>query len=191
MNIKRIITGAVIVLVATAVFFFISTKKARKQNYSGGDFVLHSKQGNVALSDYRGKVVILYFGYTSCPDICPTNLSLIGSAFRKLSETERQKVAGIFVSVDPDRDTPSLIWEYARQFDPQIIGITGSEREVEAAARLYGVRYQKTKVDSALGYVVDHSASSYLIDREGRLVKALEHATPADEILQNLRELLK
>jgi protein SCO1/2 len=158
---------------------------------AGGDFELRGADGPVGLSDFRGKVVLLYFGYTWCPDICPTNLAIIAYALKQLTPQERDRVQVLFVSVDPERDTPGRLAEYAAYFDPGILGITGSEAQVAAAAARYGAAYRRTEqTDSAMGYLVDHSAFTYVIDRDGRLVDTLAHATPAEAILARVRGLL-
>lgn len=157
----------------------------------GGDFTLQSVDGPVALSDFRDEIVLLYFGYTACPDICPTNLAIIGYALKQLTPAEREQVQVLFVSVDPARDDLQRLTEYAAYFDPRILGITGSEAAVAEAAARYGAAYRRTEAgDSAMGYLVDHSAFTYVIDQDGELVDTLPHATPAETIIARLRELL-
>ncbi len=158
---------------------------------TGGDFTLMSVDGPMSLMDFRGKVVLLYFGYTWCPDICPTNLAIIGQALRQLSEAERERVQVVFVSVDPERDDPARLAEYVGYFDPSMIGVTGDGAEVAAAAALYGAAFRRTEQpDSAMGYLVDHSASAYMIDANGELHATLAHATPPAVLVAQLRELL-
>jgi protein SCO1/2 len=158
---------------------------------AGGEFQLTSAQGALALSDLRGKVVLLYFGYASCPDICPTNLAIMALALRELTPMERARVQVVFVSVDPQRDTPERLAEYVGYFHPNIIGVTGSDQALVAAAKQYGAAYQRSEAgDSAMGYVIDHSAHSYVIDGTGALVQVLDHATPAEEIVAALRRAL-
>ena len=159
---------------------------------TGGDFELRGQDGPVALEDFRGKVVLLYFGYTWCPDICPTNLAIIAYALKQLTPAEREQVQVLFVSVDPERDTPERLAEYAAYFDPGILGITGSEAQLAATAARYGAAYRRIEQsDSAMGYLVDHSAFTYLIDQQGRLVETLPHATPGEDIIAAVRRLLR
>ncbi len=158
---------------------------------TGGDFVLRSADGPVALRDLRGKVVVLYFGYTWCPDICPTSLGYLSAALEQLTADELARVQPIFISVDPERDTPKRLKEYAAYFHPAIIGLTGTPEELAEVARRYGAAYRKTQEkDSAMGYVIDHSADLYLIDEKGRLAKTLPHGTPPDKIAAALKALL-
>jgi protein SCO1/2 len=158
---------------------------------TGGDFRLHGKGGPVALADFRGKVVLLYFGYTWCPDICPTNLAIIAQALKGLTPAERARVQVLFVSVDPARDDLNRLAEYAAYWDPAVLGITGSDAEVAAAARRYGAAYRRTEQSgSAMGYLVDHSASTYVIGPDGRLLETLVHATPPASVVASIRRAL-
>ncbi|MBK5931241.1 SCO family protein [Halochromatium salexigens] len=158
---------------------------------AGGDFQLTSARGALKLSDLRGKVVLLYFGYASCPDICPTNLAIIALALRELTPTERERVQVVFVSVDPQRDTPERLAEYVDYFHPNIIGVTGTDQALAAVAKQYGAAYRRAEAsDSAMGYMIDHSAHSYVIDESGSLVRVLDHATPAEKIVATLRRHL-
>jgi protein SCO1 len=149
---------------------------------TGGDFHLSAGGTFFDLQDLRGKVVLLYFGYTWCPDICPTNLAYIAAALKTLSTEELARVQVVFVSVDPERDVPQRLAEYAGWFHPQVRGVTGTPAELAAAARLYGVAYRRVEDSgSAMGYLMDHSAYTYVVDPQGRLVRILNHATlPAD-----------
>jgi len=157
----------------------------------GGDFALRSADGPVRLSDLHGKLVLVYFGYTYCPDICPTSLAATGEGLKQLTPDERKDVAMIFVSVDPRRDTVERLKEYVAFFDPVIVGVTGSADEVADAARRYGVFYAEQKVDTAGGgYVVDHSAETFIVGRDGRLVARMAHGTPPAQVTALIRQYL-
>jgi len=157
----------------------------------GGDFVLQSAAGPVSLADFRDKLVLLYFGYTACPDVCPTNLALIGMALRELTPEERARVQVFFISLDPERDDPRQLERYVAYFHPQILGLTGSEERLQALAARYGVVYRRSEAsDSAMGYLIDHSAETYLIDTQGRLRETLAHATPVAALVATLRAYL-
>jgi len=158
---------------------------------TGGDFRLHSADGPVDLSSFRGKVVLIYFGYTWCPDICPTNLAIIALALRELTPRERRQVQVLFVSVDPGRDTPERLRDYAAYFHPDILGVTGTDAELARAAALYGAAYRRSEQsDSAMGYIVDHSAYTYVVDPRGRLVATFDHATPSEILVATIRSHL-
>ena len=156
----------------------------------GGDFTLQGPAGPLSLADYRGQVVLLYFGYTWCPDICPTNLSLFSQVLNELSDEELARVQPIFVSVDPRRDTIERLKEYTEYFHPRLVGITGSEHQVAQTAALYGVAYRLVNPETEANYAVDHSADTYLIDPQGRLVDTLPHGSSPETLLEKLRTLL-
>ncbi|EIC22499.1 SCO family protein [Thiorhodovibrio frisius] len=157
----------------------------------GGDFVLQSATGAVSLADFRGNLVLLYFGYTACPDVCPTNLALIAMALRELTPAERARVQVLFVSVDPQRDDPARLKQYVEYFHPDIVGLTGSDAQLRALTGRYGAVYRRSEdPGSAMGYLIDHSASTYLIDARGSLRETLGHATPSAELVATLRRYL-
>lgn len=156
----------------------------------GGDFTLQSKNGPVSLKDFRGKVVLVYFGYTFCPDVCPTSLSLMAQALSSLAPAELERVQGVFISVDPERDTPERLKEYAPFFHPAIIGITGTPEQVAAVAGQYGASYMKQKPNTDGLYAVDHSSITYVVDTQGQLVASLPHASPPQQIIDAIRPLL-
>ncbi|MCF6281718.1 MAG: SCO family protein [Candidatus Polarisedimenticolaceae bacterium] len=157
----------------------------------GGDFVLHSSAGKVDLKDYRGKVVAIYFGYTWCPDICPTSLSLLSAALHALTPQEQARSQAFFISLDPERDDVERLKEYASYFNKQILGITGSSEQVAEVAARYGSVYRKTEIDEQGNYSVDHSSRIYLLDGAGRLRKVLPHGTSSEVVLAELRLLLQ
>lgn len=158
---------------------------------AGGDFTLTSADGPVALADYRGKAVLLYFGYTYCPDICPTSLAATAAGLNQLTAAELAQVGVLFVSVDPKRDTPSRLKEYAGFFHPAIVGVTGSAAEIADVGRRYGIFYAEQKVATAGdGYVVDHSSETYVIGRDGRLLGKLPHGAPPEQVVAEIRKIL-
>lgn len=157
----------------------------------GGDFTLQSAAGPVSLEGLRGKLVFLYFGYTRCPDVCPTSLAYLAQALNALSDEELQRVQSILVSVDPGRDSVESLQEYAGYFHPNLIGATGSESEVARVAQLYGARYYQVELrDSEFGYAVNHSAATYLITGEGTLRFIFPHQTPPQVLVDAVRYLL-
>ncbi|MES9900921.1 MAG: SCO family protein [Sedimenticola sp.] len=199
MNKRLLLVGLIIVLAAALLTLLLwKPPVERHENLAsaiaeapqGGDFTLNSHQGEVALKSLRGRVVVLYFGYTWCPDICPTSLGFLAAALNELSVEELERLQVLFISVDPKRDTLSRLKEYGEYFHPSILGVTGSPQEVARTAGLYGAAYSVAEQDSAAGYVVDHSADLYIIDRQGRLKTKLPHGTPPNETLNVLRKLL-
>jgi len=157
----------------------------------GGDFTLNSSNGPVSLKDFRGKVVPIYFGYTSCPDICPTSLSALGRALRQLDEQEIKQVQGFFISVDPERDSPQQLAEYAKYFHPGILGVTGDLDLLNDIAKRYGAFFHKAEIEgSAIGYAVDHSSIIFLVDKQGVLRQMIQHSNSPQSILEKIREVL-
>ena len=154
----------------------------------GGDFTLQSADGPVALQDFRGKVVLIYFGYTNCPDACPLTMSNWARAFKLLSDDELSRVRGLLVSVDPERDTPELLKEYAAFFHPNIIGVTGTTDELRKAASLYRSDFviEKEGEDDE-EYEVAHMSFVYVIDSQGKVRDLLAHESRPDEIVKSVR----
>jgi len=158
---------------------------------AGGDFTLQSAGGPVALQDFRGKLVLVYFGYTYCPDICPTALAATAEGLKLLTPDELARVAVIFISVDPERDTPARLKEYAEFFHPAIVGVTGTPEELAAIARRYGVFYARQSVETAGGgYVVDHTSDTYVVGADGKLDGKIAHATPPEQVAAEIRKRL-
>lgn len=158
---------------------------------AGGDFTLESAGGPVSLKDYRGKLVLVYFGYTFCPDICPTSLAATAEGLKQLKPEEAARVAMIFISVDPERDTPARLKEYVEFFHPNLVGVTGTPENLAEIAKRYGVFYARQKVETAGGgYVVDHSADTYVVGPDGQLLSKIAHATPPDQVVAEIRKRL-
>lgn len=154
------------------------------------DFTLTSVNGDVSPSDYRGKIVLLYFGYTFCPDICPATLASVAQALRDMG-TKAEDVQLIMVSLDPGRDTPEKLAEYVAHFHPSFIGITGTQAQLDEVASLYGIYYQKTQGSDASGYLIDHTATLLVLDREGYLKLVFPFGVTPQEIADDLKYMLK
>lgn len=156
---------------------------------SGGDFTLQSADGPVSLPDYRGRVVLIYFGYTFCPDICPTTLNDIQRALALLTPAEREKVSVLFVSLDPARDTPAHMKTYLAFFDPAWRGVTGTAEQLAEVAKRYGVTYVvQPPHGETSDYVVDHSAETYIVGPAGRLRARMAYGTPPEQIAALVRQ---
>lgn len=169
----------------------VETRIALGDNNLGGDFTLTSAQGPVSLSDYRGQVSVIYIGYASCPDVCPTALAVLTQSLKQLTTEQRDQVQGIFISVDPERDTPQKLADYTAFFSPKIIGVTGTRQQIDQVVRQYGAFYRKVELkDSAMGYAVDHSSRLYLVNRDGQLVKTLLHNSSPQELTTSLQDIL-
>ncbi|MGQ9550194.1 MAG: SCO family protein [Roseiflexus sp.] len=156
------------------------------------DFTLTDFDGKpFRLSEHRGKTIILYFGFTNCPDMCPAALSDMAAARRKLG-ADAERVQGVFVSLDPERDTPERLKRYLSAFDPTFIGLRGSEAELSPVMQDYGVTSIRRELpDSALKYTIDHSTFIYVIDAAGRWRLLFIHGMPVDDIVSDLRYLVR
>lgn len=155
------------------------------------DFTLVGPGGAaVKLSDFRGKLTALYFGYTYCPDVCPTTLADLARALRQLGQ-RADTVQVIMVTVDPDRDTPEQLADYVRRFDPTFIGLSGSADQIAAAAASLGIYYQKREGTAATGYLVDHTATISVLDKEGRVLLVWPFGTLAEEMAADLTEIMR
>jgi protein SCO1/2 len=157
----------------------------------GGPFALADPAGRrVALDDFRGRLVLLYFGFATCPDVCPTDLAIIGVALRELGEAA-EAVQPLFVTLDPQRDTPAVLREYAAAFHPRFVALTGSEAEVRRVATDFKVYYAKVKQPGTGTYTIEHTPYTFLLDREGRFVTLFPPGTPPERIVFMLREVLE
>ena len=190
-----VIAGLLAALVLGLAFFWMPEMPERPlpkaAMAAGGDFTLESASGPVSLKDYRGKLLLVYFGYTFCPDICPTSLASTAEGLKQLKPEEAARVAMIFISVDPERDTPPRLKEYAEFFHPSLVGVTGTPENLAEIAKRYGVFYARQKVETAGGgYVVDHSADTYVVGPNGQLVGKIAHATPPDRVVAEIRKHL-
>jgi cytochrome oxidase Cu insertion factor (SCO1/SenC/PrrC family) len=150
----------------------------------GGLFSLTDQSGaRRTLEDFRGRLVLLYFGYTFCPDVCPTDLVTL----KALLELHGEHVQVVFVTVDPERDTPAQLAAYLPYFDPRIVGLTGTVAEVRAVADRYKAYYGKVQLKGSASYLIDHSAGIYLLDRDGRF----RGSFPAGASLELMTGVLK
>lgn len=194
MNIVRI---GVVLTTLIAVFLMVIVTEPLWQKTPltppselGGDFTLNSAAGSVSLSDFKGKAVVLYFGYTQCPDICPLSLAILGQAINRLPASQQQNIQGLFISVDPERDTLQHLQQYSAFFSERITGVTGDKATLDQIVKMYGAFYRFTDLpDSAMKYAVDHSASLYLIDREGNFIESVPHNIGIDTLTTRLKDL--
>jgi protein SCO1/2 len=154
------------------------------------NFKLTAANGQkVSLKDFKGKVIMLYFGYTFCPDVCPATLSELSGAMEILG-TQAKDVQVIMISVDPERDTPEILAEYVTHFYPSFLGVTGAPEEIAEVAAQYGIFYEAHEGTEATGYLVDHTATVMVIDQDGNLKLAFPFGTSAEDIAEDLEHLL-
>ncbi len=164
---------AIVLLAGIGAWFAMSRDVGASVNI-GGPFTLVDGNGKtVTDKDFRGHYLLVYFGYTFCPDVCPTTLNEVAAAFDKLGK-HGDKLQALFITVDPARDKPSVVRDYAAAFSPHIEGLTGSDAQIAAVAREYRVYYQaQHTADSGNSYSVDHSSILYLMGPDGRFIEAI------------------
>ena len=186
-----------LLLVGVAVFVF-----AKPANFRGTTFaepypvaseidLTRSDGSKFRLSEMRGEVILLFFGYTSCPDVCPATLAELRQALSEFNEQDAQQVKVVFVTVDPERDSPERVQEYVDQFNPAFIGLSGPETSLEKIWTEYGVYREIADEQSAAGYIVNHTARVSLIDRQGNLRVSFGFDTPVADIVHDLKIVLK
>ncbi len=156
----------------------------------GGDFTLRDHQGKpFALGDVRGKIVMLSFGYTYCPDVCPLTLTMTGQVLDSLGD-QADEVVPLFISLDPKRDTPELLAAYVRHFHPGIVGLTGEARQLEQAAESFKARFAFRGDTQGDRYTLDHTAHLYLLDARGRVAEIVPFGLPVEHVRGRVLALL-
>jgi protein SCO1/2 len=162
----------------------------------GGPFTLVDQTGATRTDkDFGGKLMLIYFGYTWCPDVCPTAVQVMSVAIDMLGD-QGKEIVPILITVDPERDTPSHLSEYVKNFHPRLVGLTGSAEAIRQAAKAYRVYYRKADVNAAgekstgKDYLMDHSSVVYLMDREGRYLTHFTHQSQSDDIVAEVRKHL-
>ena len=195
--ISFIVAGFFIGALAGAALLLVTTPRGGQPVESsgaalvGGPFELVGTDGKaVTERDFRGRYMLVFFGFTHCPDICPAELQVIAQALEKLGD-KGKKVVPVFITLDPERDTPQAMAEYVKSFGRDFVGLTGSPEAIADAAKAYRVAYAKVEnKDSAGGYSVDHSALVYLMDPDGKYVTHFSYGTGADELAEKLNKIL-
>lgn len=201
---RRLALGAAVVAVAAALLIITAgrylgperpwvrhtTETGRGTVQVGGPFDLVDQDGRpVTDRDFRGRLMLVYFGYTWCPDMCPTTLQVLGQAMDALGAAGDQ-VAFLFISVDPGRDTPARLKEYVGDFGPHLRGLTGSTDQIDRAAKAYRVYYRLGEHEAGGDYPVDHTGFVYLMGRDGRYLSLIRPDETPDDIAAKIRQQL-
>ena len=198
---KKLLWTGVGILAALSLVAFLSFIFQQPPSFRGtlygepfppaADFTLTKADGSqFRLSDERGKIVLLFFGYTSCPDFCPTTLAEMNMVMNALGE-DADQVQVVFVSVDPKRDTPEKVQTYAGQFHPSFIGLSGSQTELEPIWQSYSIFREEVQSDSALGVIVNHTVRLYLVDAQGNMRLSYAYGTPVEDIIHDIELVLR
>ena len=183
---------AIALALCVSIFAFYQVNKIPEPAYPDFniDFTLQGADGPYGLKDMQGKVGLMLFGYTHCPDVCPATLVNFGKALEMLDESDRQKVRAIFVSLDSKRDTVEIIDKYAKYFHPQIIGLGGSQEEVDAVAKAFYVCFQNEKPNDKGNYAMKHSTTLFIVRPDGQMGEMISHTTPPEDIVKILERWL-
>lgn len=180
-------TGTILIIILVILWHYSTIKPVPagiEQAFNpSGDFTLTEYSGNIFhLRDHRGEVVLLFFGYTACPDVCPTTLAKLAKARTLLDAAAGQKVITVFVSVDPQHDTPVRLKEYVAYFDSNAVGLSGTKPQIDKVVSAYKAFYEKVRAKTALGYIINHTTIVYLIDKQGK-VRHLFHQDDSPEMI--------
>jgi len=184
-----------VLLVALFLLVGCAPDKFKATDITGADFArsldLTGHDGKRrTLADFKGKVVLVFFGYTQCPDVCPTTLARFAQVAKELGP-DADSMQVVFISVDPERDTQDLLAKYVPAFDPRFLGLFGDAQETLRTAKEFKVLYQKQPGKTEQSYTIDHSAGTYVFDKAGRVRLFLRHEAPIEDVAHDLRLLMK
>lgn len=153
-------------------------------------FYLMSGEGPIHTSEYEGKFIILVFGFTHCPDICPTTMSRVAQAVNLL-EDRADPFQVMMVSLDPERDKPEQVWEYTQSFHHSFLGLTGTDEQIKDVTSRFGIHYERSQEESASGYLIDHTSTSIVLDRRGGIVLLWSFDLTPEQMVEDMEFLLK
>jgi len=182
--------GSIIIAIGLIVIIkpYIDNHNEQKQY----DFKVDTIDGAVTKDSFKGKALAIYFGYTFCPDVCPTSLSSLAQALNELPKEKTKDFTGLFISVDPDRDTLKNLKEYSAYFHPNFIGATSTKENIDDITSRYKSYYKKIELEnSAMGYSVSHTSFIYLFDKDGKFKARVDHFSDPSKIKESLEEVLK
>ena len=167
-----------------------AAQAAPKIGEAAPEFTLTDSKGkSQSLADFRGKVVVLFFGFTQCPDVCPTTLSDMAQVKKKLG-AQAEQLQVLLVTLDPQRDTPAVLSQYVPGFDPSFLGLSGTPEAIAQTAKEFKVFYQKVAGKTATSYTVDHTAASFVFDPQGRVRLFLRYGLGVDESVADIKRLM-
>lgn len=189
-----IVSGSALLVVILSLYLTNITvpigERQKTLDQLGGRFQLMSLNGEVDSDDYKGQTLVLYFGFLNCAEVCPSSMGVMSTAFRLLDEQTYQQVQGFFISVDPGRDDYQSLHEFSQYFDKRILGLTGSQDQIDQVTDMFGVYVDLVAMESSvLDYTVDHSSRFFIISPEGRLVDAMSHSTTPVELAAQIERV--
>jgi protein SCO1 len=186
--IRAVVTLAAFVVLGLAALWIVSSPEKPRAALIGGAFALEDGDGKtVSDQTLRGRPFLVYFGYTHCPDVCPTELARISDILTKMGD---KAIPALFITVDPERDTPKIMQDYVSSFDARIVGLSGSPQAIEAAEKAFRVYARKGQAQADGDYSMDHSSVIYLMDKSGAFVEAFNAERPPEEAAKDLERFL-
>jgi protein SCO1 len=186
--IRAVVALAAVVVLGLAALWVVSSPEKPRAALIGGAFALEDGDGKtVSDQTLRGRPFLVYFGYTHCPDVCPTELARISDILAKMGD---KAIPALFITVDPERDTPKVMQDYVSSFDARIIGLSGSPQAIEAAEKAFRVYARKGQAQADGDYSMDHSSVIYLMDKSGAFVEAFNAQRPPEEAAKDLERFL-
>jgi protein SCO1/2 len=193
-RIGLILAAACVVVVATILLGGVIDRLSGPENRGtvqiGGPFELTDHTGKTVTDlDFRGRYMLIYFGYSYCPDVCPTELAKMSLALDLIGD-KADRIAPIFITVDPERDTSAHLATYVTNFHERMVGLTGTEQQVSQAAKAYRIYFRKVEDETSTDYLMDHSSIIYLMGPDGKYVTHFSHGTNAEDIAKRLNEIL-
>ena len=179
---------ATFTLMGILIFSYLQIKGER--NYNPFNQSLKTSAGLFTLNDLRkeNKIILMYFGFLSCPDVCPTTLSSVGKAFRALPKDKLDRIEFLFIDLDPERDTMERMVKYSSYFHPKIRPVIINLKELDLFTRYFGVAFMKMPVKSTMGYTIDHSTDIIVLSPEGKILRPITHGSPQAVILEQLNQ---
>jgi len=185
---KILVSLLVAVMLIVIIKPFVDDYNEHKQY----DFKIDTIDGKVTKDSFKGKALAIYFGYTFCPDVCPTSLSSLAQAMNELTEEKSNEIVGLFISVDPDRDTLKNLKSYSKYFHPNFTGGTSTKENIDDITSRYKSYYKKIELEnSAMGYSVSHTSFIYLFDKDGKFKARVDHFSDPSKIKESLEKILK
>jgi protein SCO1 len=191
----RLVVGLTLGLAIIGLSACADKPSFRNTDITGAEFARefsltdHNGQART-LADFKGKAVVVFFGFTQCPDVCPTTLAEMTEAVKQLG-ADGNKLQVLFITIDPERDTPELLKKYVPAFHPSFLGLTGNAEAIAKVAKEFKVFYQKSPGKTPGSYTMDHTANSYVFDPQGRVRLVVKHGLGAEPLVQDLKQLLK
>lgn len=188
---KKLITFGIPIVIAVVAILFLKPLIEQSKEQKKYAFTVSTIKGDVSKEDFKGKVLAVYFGYTFCPDVCPTSLSSLAQALSDFSPEQLKSFRALFISVDPDRDTLENLQDYAQYFHPTFLGATSNKTNIDDITQRYGTFYEKIYLkDSKMDYSVSHTSYIYIFDKKGNFVAKVDHFSDPGSIKKVLSELL-